>query len=199
MKRILEKERIEILQILSHLKSNRYLFHDSLTVNSNFLERNQSRLWKSRRYVKRSREREGEGERRIPGNLANWQIWGENVWLERVRMRADPSLIRFHSTTREKRTLDSFFLSSLSSADIYMWVRDGTWNADGWPFRAHGRWGKWGVGVREILPFRLGRAFRLINTVTAREETFRNVCTRFFLSFPFANGARFSQSRFSLG
>lgn len=141
MKRILEKERIEILQILSHLTSNRYLFHDSLTVNSNFLERNQSRLWKSRRYVKRSREREGEreGERRIPGNLANWQIWGENVWLERVRMRADPSLIRFHSTTREKRTLDSFFLSSLSSADIYMWVRDGTWNADGWPFRAHGR------------------------------------------------------------
>lgn len=59
MKRILEKERIEILQILSHLTSNRYLFHDSLTVNSNFLERNQSRLWKSRCYVKQGKRRRG--------------------------------------------------------------------------------------------------------------------------------------------
>lgn len=33
------------------------------------------------------KEKQKERERRIPGNLANWQIWGENVWLESNAMK----------------------------------------------------------------------------------------------------------------
>lgn len=113
------------------------------------------------RYVKRTPS--AEKERRNFQKNSLLKIWqtGEKTFGSNTFVNASTGLIEFKISVWQRREKEVKRSADSRRREFIVvrgciWVRDGAWNAARQTVGhfAHGRWGKWGVGVGEILPFR---------------------------------------------